>query len=133
MRPLKLTLEGFTAFRTEQVLDMEGLELFAIVGPTGAGKSSLLDAMTYALYGAVARVDGSQTPVRELVSQGLPWMKVMLDFQVGPERYRVTRRTPASGSASKILLERLVDGEPVQFGPGADRSPTQAHRSQPRS
>jgi exonuclease SbcC len=122
MRPLKLTVEGFTAFRTEQVLDLEPLDLFAIVGPTGSGKSSLLDAMTFALYGQVARVDDSPTSIKELVSQGLPWMKVMLEFEVGSDRYRITRRTPSSPTgAAKVLLERIVDGEARQFGPGAER------------
>ncbi|MCW5319381.1 AAA family ATPase [Nostoc sp. KVJ3] len=55
MRPLELTLEGFTSFRNQAKINFEKLELFAITGPTGAGKSSLLDAMTLALYGKVAR------------------------------------------------------------------------------
>lgn len=121
MRPLRLLVEGFTAFRQPQEMDLEALDLFAIVGPTGSGKSSLLDAMTYALYGEVSRVEDSQTPLRELVSHGLPWMKVMLDFQVGAERYRVTRRTPANAGTTKVMLERFTDGTPRQYGEGADR------------
>ena len=54
MRPLRLTVEAFTCFKERQEpLDLSGLELFAIAGPTGAGKSSLLDAIIYALYGRV--------------------------------------------------------------------------------
>ena len=56
MRPLRLKLKNFTAFREEQELDFDGLDLFALCGPIGSGKSSLLDAMTYALYGRVERV-----------------------------------------------------------------------------
>src|SRR6266542_2634761 len=56
MRPARLELKGFTAYRDAQVLDFENLDLFAVTGPTGSGKSSLLDAMTYALFGKVARV-----------------------------------------------------------------------------
>jgi len=55
MRPLELCLEGFTSFRREQRLDFSELDLFAITGATGAGKSSLLDAMTYALFGTTTR------------------------------------------------------------------------------
>ena len=58
MRPVRLKLKGFTSFREEQDVDFQTLDLFAIAGPTGAGKSSLLDAMTYALYGWVERVHG---------------------------------------------------------------------------
>jgi exonuclease SbcC len=125
MRPLRLRVEGITRFREAQEIDFEGneLELFAIVGETGSGKTSLLDAMTLALYGEVARVDGTQVSVREMVSQGLPSMQVMLDFQVGGDRFRVTRRIPAltSRSQAKVTLERVVDGVPEQYGPGADR------------
>ncbi|HXF36225.1 MAG TPA: SMC family ATPase, partial [Actinomycetota bacterium] len=107
MRPLWLRLKGFTAFRDEVELDLSDLDLFAITGPTGSGKSSLLDAMTYALYGKVDRV-GKQ--VGQLVSQGQPGMAVTLEFAVGDERYRVARRTPVKGP-SRAVLERLVDGE----------------------
>jgi DNA repair protein SbcC/Rad50 len=117
MRPVRLELKGFTSFRDDQAIDFDGLDLFAIAGPTGSGKSSILDAITYALYGSVDRV-GKQ--VAQLVSQGQPRMAVMLQFGVGKERYRVARSTPAHGG-SKILLERWEDGEWRQAGEGADR------------
>ena len=117
MRPVRLELKGFTSFRDDQAIDFNGLDLFAIAGPTGSGKSSILDAITYALYGSVDRV-GRQ--VAQLVSQGQPRMAVMLQFGVGKERYRVARSTPAHGG-SKILLERWEDGEWRQAGEGADR------------
>ena len=39
MRPIKLELKGFTAFRQEQAIDFDGLDLFAIAGPTGSARS----------------------------------------------------------------------------------------------
>ncbi|MBA2359840.1 MAG: SMC family ATPase, partial [Actinobacteria bacterium] len=117
MRPLRLEVKGFTAFREAQPIDFTALDVFAIAGPTGSGKSSLLDAMTYALYGRVERVGDR---VSQLISQGQPRMAVTLEFQVGNERYRVTRSTPAKG-ATKIQLERQFDGEWVQAGDGSDR------------
>ncbi len=117
MRPLRIELKGFTSFRDLQTIDFDGLDLFAIAGPTGSGKSSILDAMTYALYGYVDRV-GKQ--VGQLVSQGQARMAVMLEFDVGTDRYRVTRSTPAKG-ASRILLEGWEDGEWRQAGEGADK------------
>jgi exonuclease SbcC len=118
MRPLRLELKGFTAFRDDQVLDFTDLEVFAIAGPTGSGKSSLLDAMTYALYGRVERVGDR---VSQLISQGQPRMAVTLEYEVGRERYRVTRSTSSKG-ATKILLERRDPcGEWGQAGEGADR------------
>src|SRR6266536_3589823 len=119
MRPLRLELKGFTAFREPAVIDFETLDVFAISGPTGSGKSSLLDAMTYALYGRVERVGDR---VGQLVSQGQPRMAVTLEFAVGNDRYRVTRSTPSGRGATKILLERQDEaGEWKQAGEGADR------------
>src|SRR5947208_9979103 len=116
MRPLKLEVKGFTAFRDVADLDFTKLDIFAISGQTGSGKSSLLDAMTYALYGRVERVGDR---VSQLISQGQPRMAVTLEFEVGRERYRVTRSTPSKG-ATKILLERArPDGAWVQAGEGA--------------
>jgi DNA repair protein SbcC/Rad50 len=120
VRPLKLEIKGFTSFREAQEVDFEGLDLFAIVGPTGSGKSSVLDAMTYALFGEVDRVKGSDTPMREIVSQGQPRMAVSLEFEVGDERYRVARSMPRAG-ATKILLQRSEGADWVQAGEGADR------------
>ena len=117
MRPVRLELKGFTSFRDDQVIDFDGLDLFAIAGPTGSGKSSILDAVTYALYGYVDRV-GKQ--VGQLISQGQPRMAVMLEFGVGKDRYRVARSTPAHGR-STIQLERWQDGEWRQAGEGSDR------------
>ncbi|HKA85339.1 MAG TPA: AAA family ATPase, partial [Acidimicrobiales bacterium] len=57
MRPQRLEVEGFTAFRGPTVVDFTGADLFALVGPTGAGKSSIIDALTFALYGSVPRLD----------------------------------------------------------------------------
>lgn len=118
MRPVSLDLAGFTAFRERQELDFEDLDLFAISGPTGSGKSSILDAMTYALYGRVERVGRE---VGQLVSQGRAKMSVALVFAVGDERFRITRTTPASGGSTKVLLEQLRDGEWSQAGDGSDR------------
>ncbi len=90
MRPLELNLEGFTSFRNQTKINFEKLELFAITGPTGAGKSSLLDAMTLALYGKVARFSGKTQP-KELLSQGSSKLQVSLRFLVDEIEYQVLR------------------------------------------
>jgi exonuclease SbcC len=109
MRPLELAVEGFTSFRSAQRIDFSPLDLFAITGPTGAGKSSILDAMTFALYGLTMRT-GKQAS--ELVSQGATELKVLLRFTVRGSEYRITRtwRYRPSAPESKVLLERL-DGD----------------------
>ncbi|MGE3961677.1 MAG: AAA family ATPase [Dehalococcoidia bacterium] len=113
MKPVLLRIRGFTAFREEVSVEFEGRRLFVITGPTGAGKSSLLDAMTWALYGQVPRVGRS---VKELVSQGERDMSVLFEFTVRDRGYRVARRYPGNTSTR---LERLVN---EQWVPVADRA-----------
>jgi exonuclease SbcC len=109
VRPLRLELDGFTAFRERQDVDFEELELFVITGPTGAGKTSILDAMVFALYGQVPRLGGKQGTA-ELVSLGSAQARVMFEFSVkGKGRYRVARRLKRRG-AQTATLERL-EGE----------------------
>src|SRR5438477_12974853 len=112
MRPVRLELKGFTAFREPQEIDFGELDLFAISGPTGSGKTSILDAITYALYGTIERV-GKQAA--QFVSQGQPRMSVKLEFVVNGDRYLVTRATPTTG-ATKIMLERREGDEWRQAG-----------------
>lgn len=58
MRPIKLSFSGLNSYAKEQHIDFERLTsrgLFGIFGPTGSGKSTILDAITIALYGDIAR------------------------------------------------------------------------------
>ena len=107
MRPLKLDIEGFTAFKEPVCLDLSQLDLFAITGPTGAGKSSLIDAIAYALYGRVPRVS---TEVASCISQGLDRMLVGLEFMAGEEKYRIFRETRRKGSPNVRLDRWREDG-----------------------
>ena len=96
MRPRRLELHGFTAFRDPQEIDFTNLDLFVITGPTGAGKTSLLDAVALALYGQVPRM-GKQG-LGQLVSHGKAEARILLEFAVGGDSYRVARRLPRSGA-----------------------------------
>lgn len=106
MRPISLTIEGLTSFRTSQQVDLSELDLFVITGPTGSGKSSILDAMTFALYGSVSRCNGNE--LRDLISHGSSFMRVLLDFRVDDTHYRVARRM--GKNRHEATLER-IEGE----------------------
>jgi DNA repair protein SbcC/Rad50 len=113
MRPQRLEMEGFSAFAERTVVDFEGAELFALTGPTGAGKTSVLDAILFALYGAVPR-HGKQA-VTAVVTQGLLEARVLLDFTVADTGYRlarVVRRDPRTGKGSTAEA-RLESGDEV--------------------
>jgi exonuclease SbcC len=104
-------VEGFTSFRDKVLLEFSGLDLFAITGPTGAGKSSLIDAIVFALYGQVPRVGDDY---KQLISHGKERLTVMLEFSVGKESYRIVR-TARPDKPSQQRLERITTGtaEPV--------------------
>ena len=104
---MRLELEGFTAFRSPTVVEFDGADLFALSGPTGAGKTSIIDAMTFALYGAVPRLD--ERAVAPVISQGLAECRIRFDFTVGGEPYvavRIVRTTKTGATTKEARLER---------------------------
>ena len=67
MKPLKLTIENINSLRGRHTIDftsgnLAGCGLFAIIGPTGSGKTTILDAITLALYGQACRYGGKSSP-----------------------------------------------------------------------
>ncbi|HVF52465.1 MAG TPA: SMC family ATPase [Actinomycetota bacterium] len=117
MRPLRLELQGFTSFREPTVVDFEGAEYFALIGPTGAGKSTIIDAICFALYGSVPRY-GNKGLVAPVVSQGQMEAKVRLDFAIDEDLYTAVRvvRRAASGKGATTKEARLQKGEEVLAG-----------------
>lgn len=106
MRPLALEVEGFTAFRERTCVEFEDADLFALTGPTGAGKSSLIDAMIFALYGSVPRLGGNR--VTPLISQGSQRARVKLDFTLGDDHYTAVR-VVHDRKPSEVRLQRDDD------------------------
>lgn len=95
MRILELELEAFGPFRDRQRVDFARAAesgLMLIAGRTGAGKSSLLDAISFALYGSVPRYDGRVGRVRSDHADPAQPTRVRLDFEMGGARYRVERQ-----------------------------------------
>ncbi len=94
VRPTRLEIQGLTAYRDTVEVDFSELDLFAITGETGAGKSSLVDAISFALFGRAPRVGSG---VKDLISQGADRLKVSLEFRSNGERYRIYRETGRRG------------------------------------
>ena len=110
MRPVRLELHGFTTFREKVEIDFEGADLFALAGPTGAGKSSIIDGMCFALYGSVPRLD--RRTVAPVISTGKNEARIRFDFTIGERAYtavRVVRRTPNGATTKEARME--VAGE----------------------
>jgi exonuclease SbcC len=102
MRPLLLDLVAFRSYERETV-DWREHGLVVITGDTGAGKSSLLDAMGYALYARTAEGLGP----RELLTLGREHGEVRLTFLMDGAPWRVTRRFGHGAPEPAHLLERL--------------------------
>ncbi|MFN7065877.1 MAG: AAA family ATPase [Aquificaceae bacterium] len=90
MKPIRLELENFTVYRGRYQIDFGPLNFFVVKGRTGAGKSSLIDAICYALYGRVPRYGGRKAH-EWLISKGQRRMRVALDFSVRGKSYRIER------------------------------------------
>ncbi len=94
MRPQQLSLKNFMPFRVtgDQVheVDFSQLDLFSITGPMASGKSALIDAMVWCLYGRTARYGADSKGV---ISTGEQTCEVALDFTLGPRWFRAVRRT----------------------------------------
>lgn len=88
MIPIKLNLSGFLSYRDPVEVDFSGFDLACISGPNGAGKSSLLDAITFALFGQARKRDES------LINTASEIAEVSLTFEYEGNVYRVQRANP---------------------------------------
>jgi DNA repair protein SbcC/Rad50 len=94
MKPIKLKIRAFGPFTEEQVLDFRLLGnrfFFLIHGPTGAGKTSILDAICFALYGDTSGNERNGKQMRSDHADRTTLTEVTFDFSLGAEVYRVTR------------------------------------------
>lgn len=119
MRPIRLEMAGFGSFKQPTEIDLEGAEYFALIGPTGSGKSTIIDAICFALYGSVPRYE-NRNLVAPVISQGKLEAKVRFDFSAGGSDYtavRVVRRSgKGTGATTKEALLQRGD-ETLASGP----------------
>ena len=126
MRPLKLVMENFGPFAGRVELDFSAIEdIFLITGKTGAGKTTIFDAICFALYGKVPGSRGDHL-TRLYSDHALEKDDcfVSLDFSLGEERYiaeRIPRREQkkkhgggASSMEEKLALFKISGGEKSQ-------------------
>lgn len=93
MIPIRLKLSGFLSYRDPVEVDFTTFDLACISGPNGAGKSSLLDAITWGLFGE-ARQRGEA-----LINTGADAAEVVLTFEYEQNQYRIFRRLPRGKNA----------------------------------
>ncbi|WP_123053767.1 AAA family ATPase [Clostridium sp. JN-1] len=114
MKPIILEIEGFNSFRSKQIIDFRKLTqngLFGIFGPTGSGKSSILDAVIYALYGKIARDSSGFININENKAS----VKYTFEIGRGSERktyhiHRVSKKGKDNSYRTSILKLYEVKG-----------------------
>ncbi|MBI2919219.1 MAG: SMC family ATPase [Chloroflexi bacterium] len=110
MVPLRLALRNFLCYRGPTSLDLAGLRLACLCGDNGNGKSALLDAMTWALWGK------ARGPDDDLIHMAESEMEVDLEFLAGGQRYRAVRRRArphrpgGAGQTALELFQATADG-----------------------
>ncbi|HEY1681033.1 MAG TPA: SMC family ATPase [Candidatus Tumulicola sp.] len=107
MKPIAISLQNFRSFRTKRDLSFEGKTIFGLVGDTGVGKTSVLEAITYALYN---RSTWEGRGVTDLIAKGTRTMSVEFAFEVDGQKYTIVRQTGQAGTNARIWSEdRTVD------------------------
>lgn len=113
MRPLELIIKNFLAYREQVRLSLDGVHVACLTGANGAGKSSLLDAITWALWGKARASDKDQ-----LLHIGQNEMLVALTFEQSGYCYQVQRLYTKSGKTGKqSVLLRVYDPSSEQWLP----------------
>jgi DNA repair protein SbcC/Rad50 len=100
--PIHLHLSGFLSYRDPVDLDFEAFDLACISGQNGAGKSSLLDAITFALFGEARKRDDA------IINSACDAAEVALTFEYENAVYRIQRTRP---KGKNTLLEFAIRGE----------------------
>jgi exonuclease SbcC len=96
--PVRLEVQGFLSYRDRTVLDLDDISAGAILGENGAGKTSLIEAMGWALYGR-----GRGRGPDDFVNAGADACRVVFDFTMPGGTYRVERQRSMAGRGKSFL------------------------------
>ncbi len=115
MRPLRLVLDGFGSYRQLTSADFCDVDFFALTGPTGSGKSTLIDGLCFALYGTVPRW-GRENAIAQALAPSAAACRVCLVFEVTGRRYAAVRSLARDARGQvhtrEARLERLDPAVP---------------------
>jgi DNA repair protein SbcC/Rad50 len=122
MIPLRLHLRNFMCYTdVHEPLQFEGIHVACLTGDNGHGKSALLDAITWALWGECRARSAD-----ELIHTGATEMEVEFEFQLGEGRYRVLRKRSRAGRGQTSLDLHAAHGDGLRALTGATVRETQA-------
>ncbi|MFI0368818.1 AAA family ATPase [Actinomadura sp. 1N219] len=109
MRPLCVHMDDFCSYREPTSVSLHDVDYFVLVGPTGSGKSTVIDAICFALYGSVPRW-GKENVIRLALAPSANSGRVALVFEAAGRRYGVVRalaRTKQSVTTKEARLDEL--------------------------
>jgi exonuclease SbcC len=109
-------MAGFTVFRDETTVDFTDADYFALVGPTGSGKSTVLDGICFALYGTVPRWGGTRG-IGNALAPSANEARVRLVFESGGARYVATRVVRRDGRGNAKTAGAGLQLMPPGFDP----------------
>ncbi len=110
MRPRELTVRGFRSYADETSFGWDDRNLVGIVGPIGSGKTSILDAVCFALYGKTPRIERD---TKSLINQRREALHVALVFEVDGAEWKAVRTLRRGGASSHTLYRIEDEGETV--------------------
>lgn len=124
MIPLKLQIKNFLSYGSEiQTIEFGQYPLICLSGKNGHGKSALLDAITWALWGQARKLSGIAKADQGLLRLGQTQMMVCLDFQCAGQQYRVKREYMQTyGKPIASLDFALLDSTHDKFIPLTDKT-----------
>jgi exonuclease SbcC len=112
--PIRLALKDFLSYGSPEPIDFTSFDVACLSGPNGVGKSALLDAITWALFGCARGCEGGQNQDR-LIRDGCTEAVVDFTFSLGGATYRIVRRrqrTPKGESKGEVRF-LMSDGDEV--------------------
>ncbi len=109
MVPLRLELKNFLSYGNEPVtIDFSDHKLVCLAGKNGHGKSAILEAISWAVWGQARKAGGASKPDEGLLRIGQSKMLVILDFKIDNHLYRVRREYYKSTGKASASLDFLV-------------------------
>lgn len=128
MIPVRLTLKNFMSYGEEgETLPFEGLHVACLSGDNGNGKSALLDAITWALWGKTRASSVKSVTEDDLIRYGANEVEVRFEFDLNGQRYRVVRKRRRGRSGSDWQLAQVdAAGNYVPIGGNSQRE-TERH------
>lgn len=123
MIPRQLHIKNFLSYGPEiQIIDFGNYHLICLSGKNGHGKSALLDAITWAIWGQARKTSMHSKPDAGLLHLGQKHMMVILEFEVNGQQYRIRREFLNSASKPFAMLDFGIKNTDGKLVPLTDKT-----------